>query len=488
MSSAPASASPPPPPAPRDAGTRGIALAQLVRFAARIAGAMALARLLVPADYGIFSMAVAAFGILQIARDLGIVTALQDPRFDEADFPAACRAGLLGGLGLMLAGFALAYPTGWFFHELRLVPAVLAGLSLGLFFSALAAPAIGLLYRAQQSARIAWIEAVAIALGTLGGIAAAVAGAGVWAIVVMQLLAEVIVCVWVWRISPLAPGFRATNRAALAYASLGAAFAGHNLATYLCRMFDQIVVGRVQGVVALGLYARGAQIAAIPAQYGIGPFTGHFVAALARCHDAPAEFVRCFRHGMNGLFHVSCAAAGLCVAVPDLLLLGLFGPQWTEAVPVVRWTGCVLAVQPLLGAPFWVLSTRAEKRALLAWSGTGVVLIGGACTVAAPHGLAAVAQATAAAAVLHAALVLPFCAGRTPLRTSDWLQPLALPAALHGLFAALVATLDRIVGSGAPDLLRAALLVACAGVYYGTIALVSPRFRAEIRGHLFWSR
>jgi PST family polysaccharide transporter len=484
----PAAPSPSAPPLPPPGGTRGIAAAQLLRIVARIAGAMALARLLVPADYGIFSMAVATFGVLHIARDLGLVTALQDPQFAAADFPAACRAGLLGGLALMLAGFALAYPTGWFFHELRLVPAVLAGLSLSLFFSALAAPAIGLLYRAQQSACVARIEASAIALGTLGGIAAAAAGAGVWAIVVMTLLGEIIVCVWVWRLSPLAFACRASNRAALASASLGAAFAGHNLATYLCRMADQIVVGRVQGVVALGLYARGAQIAAIPAQYGIGPFTGHFVAALARCHDAPAEFVRCFRHGMNGLFHVSCAAAGLCIAVPDLLLLGLFGPQWTEAVPVVRWTGFVLAVQPLLGAPFWVLSSRAEKRALLAWAGTGVVLIGGGCAAAAPHGLAAVAQATAAATVLHAALVLPFCAGRTPLRISDWLQPLALPAALHGTFAALVATLDRVVGSAAPELLRAALLGAVAALYYGAIALVSSRFRAEIRGHLFWSR
>lgn len=470
------------------AGTRGIAGAQLVRIAARIAGAMALARLLVPSDYGVFSMAAATFGVLYIARDLGIVTALQDPRFNVADFPAACRAGLLGGIGLMCAGFALAYPTGWFFHELGTVPTVLAGLSVSFVFSALAAPAIGLLHRTQQSARIARIEACSIAAGTLGGIGAAALGAGVWAIVVMHVLAEALICVAVWRASPAPLDFRARNRAALAHASLGAAFAAHNLATYLGRTFDQIAVGRMQGAVALGLYARGAQIAAIPAQYGIGPFTGHFVAALARCHDAPAEFVRCFRHGMNGLFHVSCAAASLCLAVPDLLLLGLFGPQWTEAVPVVRWLGLALAVQPLLGAPFWVLGSRAEKRALLAWSGTGMVLIGGACAWAAPHGLAAVAQATAAATVLHAWLVLPFCAGRTPLRTPDWLQPLVLPALVHGTFGALLAIADRGIGPGTPDLQRAALAVALAALHYGTIALVSPRFRTEIRRHLFWSR
>ena len=469
-------------------GVRLIFMAQVVRLLVRLATAATLARLLDPVAYGLFGMAAAVYGLLYMARDFGIVTALQQPETSRADFHALCRIGVVGGFALAACGAVVALPTGWFFGEPTNVPWVLAAMCTGFIFAAAGAPAMGALYREHQAGRVALIDAAAMTVGSVAAIIGASLGAGVWALVLMGVVGDATSCALAWRACPWRRGATTTEVRWRALAVAGANLTGHNVATYLARTLDQVAVGRLNGAGALGLYGRGAQIPALPTQFGIGPFSPYLVATLGHLHARPVEYTAFFRRALNALLHVSFAGAAVCVAVPELLVRVLFGPQWLAAAPVVRWLGLVLALQPWLSAPLWLLGGAGASRRLLIWSVTGMAMMAIACTLAASAGFAAVAVAAAVAAFLQAAVAPVFCAGLTAVGWRDWLAPAALPAVVHGAAAILLLAAAALLPTPWPGILRAMVLFLILLVYYAAAGLRSARLRAEIRGHMFWSR
>lgn len=484
------STSDPLPSATSGSGTDGrtIAVAQFLRLIIRLGSAAALARLLTPQAYGVFGMAAVVFGLLTMARDFGIVTALQQPDATPQRFNALCRVGLLGGCALALLGALLAWPTGRFFQETDTVPWALAAMSFSFPFAGLAAPAIGLLYREGRGGRVALLEAAAIALGSGVAVFAAWRGAGVWSLVAMGVVADAAACAFAWLACSRRPASDTTGTSWRALAELGAQLTGHNLAAYLMRTLDQVMVGRVSGTSSLGLYGRGAQLAALPVQFGIAPFHPWILATLASRTKAPAAYTAFFRAALNSLLHVSLMGATLCVAVPDRLILVLFGETWLPASPIVRWLGVALAVQPWLAAPAWLLSAPHAVRRLLAWSVSGVIFMLIGCAFVYRLGPAAIAGAAAGAAVAQAALAPVFCAGMTAARLADWLAASLLPLGVHGGCGLLLATVNLHWPAASGSLAYFSVPAALGAGYYALMILLCPPLRRELRQLVFWSR
>jgi PST family polysaccharide transporter len=271
-------------------------------------------------------------------------------------------------------------------------------------------------------------------------------------------------------------------------AAFGANLTGQNLTTYCIRILDQVTVGLASGAAALGIYGRGAQVAALPVQFGLGPFNPWIVATLGLKHETPAAHVAFFGAALNSLLHVSLISAAVCVALPDRLLLVLFGDGWLQAVPVVRWLGVALAVQPLLNAPVWLLSACGEVRRLLVWSLSGLVLMLLGCAAAYRHGPGAIALAAALAAVAHAGIGPVFCRDRTAVVASDWFKASFVPLAVHGGFTAVLLVADQQVAAMRSAVAHFAVPVGIAVGYYGLMLLLCPPFRRELLNHVFWSR
>ena len=195
-----------PSPNPLLRGGRVILAAQAMRLLVRIASAMILTRLLTPDAYGLQGMALTVYGLLYMIRDFGVLTAAQQRDFTRQSFNAYSRLGLMGGLFLAVLGSALGWPLGWFFHEPHRLPPVLAAMSAAFLFSGAAAPALGLLYRQQKIPTLAAIEVGAMTLASAVAVLAAVAGLGVWSLVLMALINEAAICATAWWFCPWRPG------------------------------------------------------------------------------------------------------------------------------------------------------------------------------------------------------------------------------------------------------------------------------------------
>lgn len=467
-------------------GGRALLVAQAAKFLARAVSAMTLARLLSPDDYGLFGMASVVYGILSILRDLGVAASIQQPGLTRERFNVLFRFGLLGGIVLGVVCLASGPFATVFYHEPRLPP-ILAGLALCLPLAAAAAPLQALLYREGRIATAARIDAVSLAISCVVAIASAWAGAGVWALVAMAVAIELVALVMAWHSCPWRPQMHRGAMPWRGLLSFGAHLSGHGLAGYLARGCDQIVVGRFAGAPPLGIYGRGVQATALPMQFAVSPFTGWIIANLARLQGDPDAYRRFFRSALNGLAHLTLPIAAVCVSIPDVYVGLLFGERWIDAVPLVRWLGLGLAVQPWWFAYMWLLISVGETRRLLLLSLATLALFVTATVLVRDEGLIAMAAAVAVASVVAAVITLAFSLSRTPARMGDVAGASWRPWLLHtGLAAALFAAGYFVPQSST---VMSAMVAVFVGATYILVALVCWRgLRMEFQSHFLRRR
>lgn len=447
---------------------------------------MILARLLLPVDYGVFGMAAAVHGVLYLLRDLGAGHAVMQPGLTPTRFLALCRLALLGGVVTGALCLASAPLAARFFNTAELAP-VLAVLAFTFPCTGLAAPRLALLYREQQARTAATIDVVALAAGSGAGLLAAWGGAGVWSLVVLTLCQEAVTCVLALAWCPRSARPPRPERAewrSLALASTNLSLT--QLANYALRTCDQIVVGRVGGADALGVYSRGVQATTLPVQFTVAPFTTWITAALARARDDVAAFRATFRRALNGLAHLTLPAAAICLAQPELVIRVLFGDRWLAAAPIVRWLSLALAVQPWVFAPGWLLVALGRTRRLAATAMASLLIVGTAVILLRDAGAEAVAAAAAVASAAAAVLGLLLAAVGTPIGSPDLLQASWRPLLANAGLAGCLLAADRlVVGS----LLATASIVTAVGLGYATVVLIAwPQLRAEWRDHPLWRR
>lgn len=473
---------------PPTTGVRAILWAQAVKFVLRLGGAMILARLLTPDNYGLHGMASVIYGLLYMARDFGIVTAMQQPDATAARTAKLKQLGIFGGLALTGLGVLLGFPASWFYHEPRL-PAVLATMSLGFIFGGWNAPTIGLLYREHRLALIASCDVAALGLSVVAAILAAWQGLGVWALVLMVLVYEIamaLACRWM---SPPSPA-KAEKHEAMRWSEIfgfSANLTAYNVANYFIRTGDQVVTGWSAGTSQLGIYTRGAQIASLPMQLTIAPFSGWAVARLARLRDSPTAYADHFRSTLNGLLHISLAIGAVCFAAPDLVVSVFFGPRWMASVPVLHWLALGLAAQPILFAPGWLLESTGQVKRLMRLSSLGTLVVVGACVVAAPRGIEAVALAASVATAVYGLLGLIVCCDVTAVTARDMTAAIVRPLWVHLGWASLL-VLGRQLAGDTTNLTGWLLVAGGAVLYYGSLLLVCASLRREIFGHFLLRR
>jgi O-antigen/teichoic acid export membrane protein len=152
------------------------------------ASAFIVARLVGPSEVGIGAAVVAVHVLLWVVVNALFADSLgQRAAVDDAEFSSALWASVaVGGLAAMLQ-VTLAQPIAAWLGDNRLVAmSVLLGLPLPLVGAG--GPVQGLLTRNRAYRALAGRTLIGQGLGTITGIASALAGAGAWALVLQQLV------------------------------------------------------------------------------------------------------------------------------------------------------------------------------------------------------------------------------------------------------------------------------------------------------------
>lgn len=423
-----------------NAGYLSTLLTQGVRVACKLAGLVVLARLVSPADHGVFAMAASFTLLLSLLRDGGTgVAAIQAPHLGEGQQTALLQLHVLLGFVLAGATWILAPSVATFYRSPELVP-LLHLMSAGFVINGLNAWPRNLLGRDLRFGELNRLETVGAAAGTLAMIVAAWLGAGAAAFAWFLLISEAVMGLLAWTWCGWRPRTAANWREIAPLLRTGLHLTAGNFLAQLLAIADTLGFGRWLGAGALGPYNRAGQLLQQPIQLIAVPFGQVLLATLSRLGPTSPAFAPHLRDMANAIAHLTLPAAAICVALPDFIVRLVLGAAWPDAAPLLRWLalGATATLLTATVQPLCVATGRAHRL-------TGLAAFALATTAAAlwvardrgPSGLAG------AVALANLALILPrlwWATRNSPVRLRDYAKAFAGPLIQAVALAAGLAT------------------------------------------------
>ncbi len=348
-------------------GIRWVAATHIIRTLLSLGALVILSRLLAPADFGVVGMAYAVVNIGFLIAHLGTDQAIIQRREVSPDFLASLF-WLNLGLGAVLAVVTIfvspIIAAGY--GEAAVAP-VLAAFAIVFPLSALSIVPMSLLRRTLRFKTVSLWETAATGIGCIAAIGAALAGAGMWSLVIQGVTGYVvlsgIILTRVWR-----PRMRYAGAEVRGAAQFGLNVTGAQIADYVSRNADDILIGRALGPANLGQYSLAHQIMMFPILAVTRVVVGVLFPSLSRVQadDARLRALMCDAAHIVALVSFPIMFGLWSVAKP--FVLTVFGPQWGPAANLVLILAPIGALQSvlMLVEPVFLAKGRADLR--FGWS------------------------------------------------------------------------------------------------------------------------
>lgn len=416
----PGGAPPPPHPAPIRRALTLSFLNTLVGRLGTLAVGITLARLLSPADFGVYAVALVALTAMLSFNELGVSLALVRWRTDPREIaPTITTISLLSSAGLYLGSWfaapafaaALGAPQASGVIRLLCVVVLIDGST---------AAATQLVNREFRQGTQLVVDSCNLTLTSGTTIGLAVAGFGPWSLAWGALVGNTISALVLFRLAALWPRPGLDRRQVRALLGFGLPLAGASLLVFAVLNIDYVITGWLLGAVALGLYYQAFNLASWPVNmFSMMVRRVSFAAFVRLQDDAPR------RHAALGRFVAllavatlpTCALLGL-LALP--LVTTLYGPKWAASAAALQFLA-VLATVRVAGelAHDYLAAAGFPRRTM--WLQAGWVMsLAAALPIGALRGGiegVAIAHAAVAALVMLPAFVVVVCRTGVALRT-----------------------------------------------------------------------
>jgi O-antigen/teichoic acid export membrane protein len=471
-----------------DRAVKGIPWTMLSYAANRVvsvATTILLARLLVPADFGLFALALLGTGFISQFSGFGLGTTLvlrQD--LDRRGQGTILSLLLLTGVAFAALLAALTPLAAALFEEPRLVDVllVMAGI---LSFTGVNWFYDSLLQRELAFRRRFVTQMISTVAFSAVALVFALQDAGVWALVAAHISMHAskgiaLLCLAPYRVRPAFD--RRVARDAL---STGGGFVLQDAAAYLQQNADYIVIGRVLPTSQLGYYSMAYRQAELPHYAIADPVARVTFPSFAGMRHRGEDVMPAFLSGLRLVALATCPLAVILSAAADPFTRALFGDAWLPMIGVLSVLGVWAVARPLEVTVAWLLnSIGAARRVGLISVAMLAPFVAGLFIASSSGGITAVAWVLLGhMVVLLTTLVVTVqrVTGVSVARQWAALRPLFLASAVS--WAATRWACGTLESS--PPALT--LAVACAialTVYLGAIRLLQPTLLAQALGQL----
>lgn len=359
-----------------------------------------IARLLTPADFGVIAMSTAVLWVIAPLATMGLgQAAVQTAELDGGKLNAVFWWSLFFGICLTTVAFLCASWVGRL-YGLEEVADVTRVLTLVFLINGLGAVPFAVLQRELRFGVLSGLEVVALLFSAVVAIVAAMRGLGYWALVLHELAlhSAMIGGAWLfcgWR--PGAPTAAGPVRPLLDY---GRPLTAFRLLQSLRVQFDRFLVGRTASPSALGAYASASNLLLRIMHRIMGPVSRVAVSSLSRFQDQVEEFREHYRLSVLWTMTLSLPVVVFVALESEVVVLGLLGPQWTEAIPIFEILAIGAVAVLLRPATNWVLQAIGRTDRQLRWGLIEVVAYLVAFLLAARWGVLGIATANVVVAYL----------------------------------------------------------------------------------------
>ena len=403
--------------------------AQGANFLLRIVALMVLARLLGPKDFGLVGMVTAFTGVLGLFRDFGLSSAaIQRTTVTEEQASTLFWINLTVGALLGLLALGLAPAVAAFYREPRLV-GVTAALAVGFLFNAAGVQHGVILQRAMRFTALAVINTVSLIVGSAAGIGGALAGYGYWSLVAMTVSLPLSSTIGLWIVTGWVPGRPRRQSGIRSMMRFGGTLTLNGLVGYVAFNLDKVLLGRVWGVDALGMYGRAYSLINIPTD-NLNVAAGEVAfSALSRLQDDPNRLKSYFLKGYSLVLAMTIPITIACAFFADDVVVVVLGRKWTAAASIFRLLAPTILTFAIVNPLGWLinslgLAARGLRMALV----IAPVMIAG-YLVGLPYGPQGVAFAYSTVMLLWVVPAIAWAVHGTDLSTGEVLMTVSRPLA-----------------------------------------------------------
>jgi O-antigen/teichoic acid export membrane protein len=392
---------------------------------------LVLARLLTPDDFGLVALAQVYIGLVALINEMGLGSAVVTFRdLSRGHLAQINTVALLLGLCGFAVSCAMAYPLGVFFASPHLVPVIMV-MSTSFVIMSLKTVPMGLLQKEFDFKTLALVEAGQAGVLALSQATLAFLGLGYWSLVLGELLALVLATGYV--ASRRFPGFARPRLAELRRITT---FTSHLLVTrvawYMYSDADFIIVGKVLGQAALGVYKVAWILSTSPVQKVselVTRVTPSVFSAVQKDKAALRRYVLRITEALS--LAVFPLASGLCLVADDFVIVAL-GERWVGAITPLRILGFYVSFRTINTILPQVLTVIGETKFGMRNGIFAVILMPTAFLIGSRWGMAGVACGWLIAYPLVAIPVYVVLFRRIELRPREYLDAIrpALGAAI----------------------------------------------------------
>lgn len=289
---------------------------------------IAVARILVPGDFGLIAMATIFTGYIELFGEMGIGAAIvQKHGVSEEEISSIFWFAMAVGVMFTVIGYCLAYPTAWLFHDQRIV-LITRVVSVLFILSALTIVPNNILVRDLRFKELGFIQLTVITLQSLAMLWMAQRGYGVWTLVIGTVIYRLMNISLIFFVSKWRPTLHYNFGEAKALLKFGAAVSLARTSYYLFEKSDKFIVGKMFNAQSLGYYSFAMQLASIPNDKFISIVNQVAFPVFSRYQSDPAE---CRNIYLKITKYVAMAVAPIFVGgffLGDQIIPLLLGEQW----------------------------------------------------------------------------------------------------------------------------------------------------------------
>jgi PST family polysaccharide transporter len=361
-------------------------ISSIATRAGTVLSGIVLARLLSPGDYGQFTVALVVLLILANINDLGIEPTLVrwSGRIEEI---APTATTIILGVSCVLAGGAfLGAPAIATALNAPDAAGIVRLMSFSVLVNGLFAVPSAMLTRSFMQGKRATADLTGMVV-TLGlTVVLALFGLGAWSLALGRFFGNVVNGVLLWAFAPrrFRPGW--SRPAARHVLSGGLPIAGTLLLAVGLMNVDYIVVGRLRGPAALGLYLLAFNLSSWPVSIVSVAVARVSVPAFARLQEDPSALRSAFSRSLTLIMAPTTLAATLLAVYALPATRVVYGSRWAAAATVLSFLAVLGGLRVVMQLAADLLTAVGKARLTLYIQGAWMVALLPAMVIGVSHG------------------------------------------------------------------------------------------------------
>jgi len=439
-----------------------------------------LVRLLVPEDFGIMRVAGFLLAAMGVFTRTGMGQAIvQRKDVDEATLNTAWTIGVIRGVGLFAATFAVA-PWVARFYENPLISPILRVIAFKFLIGAFANIGVTLLRKELSFRKHEMYEAATNFLGIAFTVAMAFWLRSVWALAFGHLGFALLGLIGSYMVHPYRPKLALHAEKAWPLIHFGKHLLASGIVMFLKTQLDDAIVGKMLGMEALGFYALAYRLSNLPARWITSTIGAVTFPAYSKLQDDRKRLGQAFLRVLRlNTALVMPAAAGLFVLAPDIVRV-VYGEAYMPMVSAFRAL-CLFGLLRSLAATTDSVFTAVGKPHIVT-----VLVTANLCIMLAliypltkAYGIAGTAWATVVPNLMLWPLNFGLVSHLTKLPGRQMLRVVAAPVFSSSAMVGLISVV-RVSVEGVHAAALVGLVLAGAVFYFGLLFPISGESRRSI--------